>query len=225
MFLHASRGRPEISMKTARNITESMRSGVPFTYYLSLDLDDPTLPRYYEETTKSQLISDVVLGENQGCVQATNRGATKYTDEDLIINMADDIGVNVVGWDVYVLKFIENIPNAEYLVHMPNATPNSHDTAVYQFLSGPLYKKLGYIFYPEYISMYADNDLWATSTALGVRYDFTTPPNPQLFIHNHPTYFREIQWDDTYTRTNRPMCYKQGEEIYKRRKAERFPIR
>ena len=220
MFVHATRGRPEQSTQAARRMIGDMQSGIPFKYYFSLDADDPCLEQYKTLIKQLGFVTDIIVDNNQGCVDATNRGASKYNGEDLVIVNADDIITKIAGWDLNVLDFIEkNVHTQEYLVHFPET---KKDCAIYQILSGALYRKLGYIFYPKYVSMYADNDLWATTTALGACYNYTAP-YPSLFHHDHPGENFD-KWDDTYKRTNRPICYEIGSKIYEERKRKKFPI-
>lgn len=226
MFVQATRGRPGPGIEAALRITRNMRSNMPFSYYFSLDTDDPTLPEYRKNISHLPFVSDICVGNNKGCVDATNAGALRLSDEDLIVVSGDDMAIRQVGWDMYVLDFIErNISTDEYLVHFPDETANSKEIAIYQILSAPLYRKMGFIFYPEYISMYGDNDLWATCNRLGVIHNFRSPPNPLLFYHDHPGLGGAMEWDDTYKRTNDASCYRKGEEVFKRRELENFPIR
>lgn len=225
MILHASRGRPGYGIEAAIKLSRSMKSDVPFTYYFSLDGDDPRLEEYRDNIAKLDFVTKTFINDNRGCVDATNHAAESHQNEDLIFNYGDDVGIHL-GWDLFVLDFIQkHVPVSEYLIHFPNAAHNAKNCAIFQMMSGELYKRLGYIFYPEYISMSADVDLWDTCNRLGVVYNYCSPPNPHVFYHNHPALGGTIPWDDTYTRTNRPECYAAGGRVYDRRKIEGFPIK
>jgi hypothetical protein len=81
-----------------------------------------------------------------------------------------------------------------------------------------LYRKLGFIFYPEYISMFADNDLYQTAVRLNCVYTGQID-----FLHEHPCWGM-TNWDDTYHRTNRPQSYEVGQRVFSQRSANNFGV-
>ena len=217
MFAHASRGRPVKAMDAAKRMTGMMTENTPFTYYLSLDIDDPFLPDYIHNVETLDFKVEILVRNNRGCVDATNRVLKFCQDEDLLIVNTEDLGIKTIGWDKFLIEFIDKISHNEYMVHFPDAAPNAKECAIYQVLSISLCKKLGYIFYPRYISMYADNDLWSTCRRLGVVNNYD---GPLLFFHDHPGHgSKTMEWDETYKHTNRPICYENGAALF----AKRFP--
>jgi hypothetical protein len=215
MIVHPSRGRPVKATAAIRQIIGTMTTDIPFTYYLSLDRDDPCLAKY-KEFAEFAKIEQLVIGDNPNeVVQATNRAAAMIEDEDLILCQTDDYFFGL-GWDATLFEFIESLNTDTFLIHCPDA-PNGKGISIPQILSAKLYRKLGYVFYPEYISMYADNDLYECARAMGV---VETLLNWQ-FDHRHPIYGYGSK-DDTHKRTGRPEAFKIGKQILNKRRKRKF---
>lgn len=221
MFVHPSRGRPKIAIEAAYRMIAKMQSNVPFTYYLGLDSDDYSLPDYKDEIEKSGLPIHTVVGNNRGCVEATNRAARKFGGEDLLVANGDDLLILVDGWDVRIFDLVKTIDRVDYLIHFPDLAENADRVALAQIMSGGLYKRLGNFFYPSYISMYADADLWETCNVIGAIYNFKSPP--RLFGHDHPFCGGSMKMDETYERTNSDYAYGVGEEVFEKRRSKCFP--
>jgi hypothetical protein len=219
MFVHPSRGRPEMAVEAIVNIISTMTSGVPYTYYLSLDRDDPKLPGYYsiiESAAHTNLITGLVVADNpHEVVQATNRAAALIDDEDVIICQTDDYQCQQ-GWDRQLMDFAANLPDV-YLIHCPNFDGTDHHLAWPQIISKALYKKLGYVLYPKYISMGADVDLYEVANKLNAAFLFQPAP----FEHKHPRNGRR-DFDETTIRTNLQWKYDVAREVMKKRREDGF---
>jgi len=92
-------------------------------------------------------------------------------------------------------------------------------------LSRARYEAVGYVFYPEYESMCADNDFFSMAYQDGVVID----ARHLLFPHRHPMYDdwkgaeNDPRWDAAYQAQNRPEARKAGMEIFSRRNRSGFP--
>jgi hypothetical protein len=74
----------------------------------------------------------------------------------------------------------------------------------------------GWFFYPEYWSMYADDDFTEWARRLNIVID-----TPLEFAHNHPIY-GTAAWDPTYLWQQDPASYERGKKILERRRANGF---
>ena len=218
IFLHASRQRAVQGVNAAITMIAGMVTGTPFTYVFSIDYDDPELFQYYEEFKRLPFPYTVVVGDNRGSVDATNRAAALVTDEDLMFVNGDDL-ISPPRWDEKLFAFIESIPTNVFLVHLPDGIQNSEDVAIIQCISTGLYRRMGFFFYPKYISMSADTDILYTAKALGAVYRYVGESIG--FIHDHPS-FKGLPWDATYVRTNRPEAYALGQMLFESRRAAGF---
>jgi len=219
-IIHATRGRPERAILAAQRMVGGMVAKTPFTYIFSVDFDDMTLVKYRDVLGALDFPYQIIVNDNEGCCQATNRAAELLTDEDLIFVNGDDLNTPV-GWDKPLLDFVETIPVNEFLVHLPAGIPNSGNSAILQCLSAALYRRMGFIFYPEYISMFGDTDLYQYALALHAVHTYQGPPIH--FIHEHPS-FGLAKWDGTYTRTNQPEKFNKGKRLIEERMANNFGL-
>lgn len=214
-IVHASRGRPQRCFDAAIELTSKM-TALKFTYIISLDDDDPKLPEYKEILPKLPFPYKTVSGMSRGACDAMNRGATQLEDDDdLVMIYSEDI-VSPQGWDKLLQDIAEKIDNEVYYIHISNVQ-NAQNCAIIPLLSRGFYKKLGYVFYPEYISMYADNELIIVAKKLGILHDVNIPG----FSHQHPAWGLN-EWDDTYRRSNQSNNYNQGCDLINRRMATNF---
>lgn len=219
LIIHASRERAERGVKAAQHMINTMTSDVNFKYIFSLDIDDPQIDLYKTKIKDLSFTPEIIINNNNGCVSATNFGAALISDEDLIFVNTDDIGFPV-GWDTKLIKFINSLDTNFFLIHFKNF-PNSENGALIQCLSKNLYLNMGHLFYPEYISMFADNDLLYAAKARNAVIEYTG--EEIKFEHEHPTYGK-ADWDNTYKRTNKPEAYSLGSAILHKRRLNNFGI-
>ena len=214
MIVHPSRGRVAMATEALRSILDTMTSGVPVTYYLSLDRDDPCAPAYM---TLLQDVTGILVADNpHEVVQASNRACALLDDEDFIIANTDDYRFDQ-GWDQHLLDLLATLPD-ECLVWHPDYL-NKDRLAAPQMLSRGLYRRLGYMFWPEYLSMYADADLYEAAHALGCDY----PLRPMRFRHLHPA-FGTRPMDETTKRTEAPEKHAQGRRVIEARRRRGFDL-
>ena len=89
--VHPSRGRPKFCQETISNHVGNLSGQNTFLYTLCCDQDDPELPLYREISVSMKV--NLVVGDNSGCVQATNRACSKdvLDNYDIIVITSDDI--------------------------------------------------------------------------------------------------------------------------------------
>lgn len=217
LFIHPSRGRPEMAARSSSSAVSTMTSGASFRYVFSLDSDDPELGRYREILEGLEFPKEVLVSDNPYVIPAVNIAAARLQNEDLIINIADDFGFQK-GWDSKLIRFISAVNRPDYLIHVTDL-PNGVAIPVIQIVSAMLYRRLGYFFYPRYMSMYADQDLLEACQSIGAAIVYAG--EPMGLEHNHPSFGRG-SWDDTYARENRPECYRHGEAVLAQRRLAGF---
>lgn len=215
MIIHPSRGRPQKARNAMTQIISSMSTSIGFTYYLSLDDDDLTLNSYRNIFAVFPKIKLVVGNNPHEVVQATNRAAEKIQAEKVILCHTDDYFFGE-GWDKTLFEFIKTINTDIFLIHFPSVR-NAKNKAIPQVLSAGLYKKLGYVFYPKYVSMYADDDLYHAAKSLDAVYSLRDWP----MEHRNPV-FGFGRRDDTGKRTNRPEAFRVGRRVLKDRRTRNF---
>lgn len=155
--------------------------------------------------------------------------AAKHSTGDILIVIADD-QYPCEHWDTRIACVMPNlkVDGRDFiptLLHVTTGTPDEFARQItpMPIMNRSLYEKWGYVFYPEYESMYADNDLCDHAKAEGV----LAEARHLFFPHKHAM-FNENGWvknpklDEAYKAQNRLEAYTLGKEIYNRRKASRF---
>lgn len=167
-------------------------------------------------------------GERRSYVDNVNLAATASTGEILVVNADDQFPCE--RWDAFLLsKLWNNAENKlqhtedpmtdEFVIWASTGTPNEVERGVIvmPIVSRARYNRLGYVFYPLYESMYADNDLHGQATKDRVLIQAFGP----VFPHKHPMVTGE-QGDAVYKKQNSSSAYVTGLRIFQARKAEGF---
>jgi hypothetical protein len=175
----------------------------------------------------------VVLNNRRRCyVDGVNIAAEGSMGSILIVNADDQFACE--NWDELLsikAEFTAQGANGSFVIEVSTGTPHEHERGVMvmPILSRARYQAQGYVFYPEYESMFADNDFCETARQDGVVID----ARHLMFPHRHPMFDEKgpggwsEDWqgraDVALRAQNRPEAYKIGKEIYGRRKASGFP--
>ena len=167
-------------------------------------------------------------------VDGVNTAAKASTGRILIVNADDQYPCE--GWDAQLLSAVHDhkAPDdwtaAEFVIEVSTGTPQEHDRGILPMpiLSRARYERLGYALYPEYESMWADNDFCEAAKQDGVIID----ARHLLFPHRHPLFDHSarkpgVHWKDTdpqYAAQNRQAAWLLGAPVFQRRKSEKFAV-
>ena len=171
----------------------------------------------------------VVLNNQRRCyVDGVNIAAKASTGSILIVNADDQFACE--EWDL-VLQFVRAASQylgGQFVLEVSTGTPDEHarGVMVMPILSRARYEQQGFVFFPGYESMFADNDFCESARQDGV----VIPARHLMFPHRHPM-FEDGKWSRDWERRadaaliaqNRPESYAIGERVYKGRKASSFP--
>lgn len=193
-------------------------------YVLSVHVDD-----YNRDFTHSPM---VIYGDRRDSVAGWNHAASISTGSILILN-ADDF-FPPPHWDSLLLSKIAEAGHLrqfnadppqfvdEFAIHTDFGYSGTdcgwvHNLMALGIISRPLYLKWGYALYPEYESMYSDNDMTEHAYQDGV----VIEAFDLVFEHRHPA-FGKAQMDEVYRKQNRPEAYELGKRVLERRRACKF---
>lgn len=166
--------------------------------------------------------------KHSGYVSGVNLAAKAATGDVLIV-IADDF-LPVENWDAALREQISLIPKpfAEFVIWTRTGTPGEIERRImpHPVLSRSRFERLGYVFYPLYESMYADNDFCEHAHA-----DADAFPDRWL-VHSYNRLDREVQigthhWkgidaDPAYQAQNHPEAYAWGKRVLDARRAANF---
>jgi Glycosyl transferase family 2 len=162
-------------------------------------------------------------------VDGVNIAAKGSTGAILVVNADDQF--SCPQWDDCLrYAFIDSANEQQEWVIEVDCGGNEHERGIMPMpvLSRARYEKLGYVFFPEYESMMADNDFCQAAYQDHVVID----ARHLLFPHKHPMYESNWQgtqndprWDEAYQEQNRREARELGRRIFERRKACGFAAR
>lgn len=163
----------------------------------------------------------VLYNNGRKCyVEGVNIAAEASSGDVLIVNADDQYPCP--HWDTLLIKSMEAFDplRDEFVMAANTGTPTERERGivVMPIMSRARYKRLGYVFYPQYESMYADNDLCAHAKLDQCLFGLNTA---WVFPHRHP-FFSNTAMDAVYEAQNRQEAYALGAEIYARRQSAKF---
>jgi hypothetical protein len=158
--------------------------------------NEEMLLKLYQISTVS-----VRYGKSKSKIDAINRDLSEFIvavntyklpipDVQIIINMSDDMVFIEKGFDNIIR---ESFDNFDQCLHFPDG--NRTDLITLSILGIDFYKRFNYIYYPEYLSFWADNEQTEIAKMLGC-YKFI---DKHIFNHLHPG-FQKAVMDDQYRR-------------------------
>lgn len=222
-IIHPSRGRPDLAFSTAREwIANATHSKIQ--YIISIDDNDPDVKKYwnvFNDLILNEPFVGVSQGPNQNVIDAMNMGA-KYATGDLLVCISDDMHP-FDCWDLEIFKLINPGIEQALIVHdgfdnhrpMPSFMPMP-------ILTKRLYDKLGFVYFPEYTGMFADNDLYEMCDVMGVLVNGEN----LTFEHRHYTNPKnKVKQDATYRRHNTRTSWDIGMHLLHERRKNNFGIK
>jgi hypothetical protein len=152
-------------------------------------------------------------GDRRCSTMGWNKAGAASTGQ-FLITIADDFAP-CLHWDTELLKVIPDLKGQYVIaVNMGGFRP---DLLMFTLMTRPYYERYGYVWYPEYKGMYADDDFTAVAKRDGVIIN----ARHLFFEHRHPSYGTAPD-DAAYRWENRPEAYKHGEQVFARRKRDDF---
>jgi hypothetical protein len=149
-------------------------------------------------------------------VDAVNLGA-QYATGDVVIVIADD-QYPAQDWDFRLAEVLAD--SGKEVIEVSTGTPAEHERGilVMPILTRARFERLGYVLFPQYESMFADNDF----CEMARRDDQIADARHLLFPHRHPYFDKSVESDAAYEAQNRPEAYQLGGAVLQARRAAKF---
>jgi hypothetical protein len=186
-YKFASRSRPDKFFKTLDNIIAKAKHD---DYFIigSFDIDDKTMHR--------SAILDLILkydklfprwGIPNGKINAINRDmplapVSLDSSWDILIVPSDDVEFIYDGFDLQIISDMQAaFPDGDCCLHYHDGTKNGSRIITVPVMDRKFFNRFGYIYYPEYKTWYADDELTEVAKLLK-RYAFCSS---LLFKHHY----------------------------------------
>jgi len=209
-LLHPSRGRCARATEAIREWTARRSGSHAVEHILSVDTDDDV--DGYRRVANAEEVQ-LVVNANRSIVDAVNAAARTSTGDVLIV-VSDDFGCPD-DWDRVLAEVIGDRRDVAVLVHDGVAAR----ILTLPILGRALYETLGYVYHPDYVSMFVDDDLTHTARAMGKLVD----ARHLLFPHRHYTAGKSAL-DATYARQNSNAAWWHGWRVIEKRRANGFGL-
>lgn len=199
-LLHATRGRPKQAWLARQTWLDKAKNADAIEHIFAIDYDDDKAGPF--------ICCRHVQNRAAGPVAAWNEAA-KASNGQILVQMSDDFDPPMY-WDEMILEAIGDTSKSKVLAVSDGNRKD--DLLCMAILTRARYNQQGYLFHPEFFSMYSDN--WFSEQAFldGVVIDAR---DKITFQHNHPA-FGKGEMDETYSRSNSQERYKHGEAVLQR---------
>ncbi len=214
-LLHATRGRPEEAKKAHRMWMDRASLKDRIEYIFSID-DEDTLSSELLDYARQNGIRTIV-GPSRGCVDAYNRAAYISTGK-ILIQVHDDLEPPLT-WDVAIGSKIPGIEN-EFIMHVDDGLPvevnNNPELITILIGSRAWFKKCGYFWNPDFISIYCDDHM----SELARKHNAIVVAKDIKFKHN----WKGANKDDTTRRSYQQKNWEHGKRMLELHRGAGFPM-
>lgn len=208
LFVFPTRERPTRFFECLKNIRERISDRENYKILVKLDDDDLTIEQYLPGISGEDII--VIRGLSKNKVHAINRDIDP-DGFDIICVHSDDMHFTQPGFDIHIRDAFKNWKG---LVHFPDQMAKEK-LITYPMLHVDYYKELGYVYHPDFMSVYADNFQHWQAQQLG-KYKYV---DIKMIFHKHYIWGL-AEKDDLVTRTEDPVNYREDHKTFERLKSE-----
>lgn len=188
---------------------------------VSFDKDDLSITGDFIDATKSMIRANVdfYAGEPQGKIAAVNRDMQHYNDWDILVLASDDMIPQQPWWDVFLREeMAEHFPDTDgVLFHNDGYIGRKLNTMC--IMGRKYYDRFGYIYHPDYISLWCDNEFHEVAESAGKMIYFDSC----LFKHEHYSRNSAVKMDALMKHNE--SFYRHDSLTFAKRKAQGFPLK
>ena len=210
LYKLTSRSRPAKMYKAYKSVVDN--AVLNWVMILSVDSDDAATLNSdeFKQIQWDKRVS-IHVGTSKNKVDAINRDVPE-SGWDILVNLSDDQIFTVKSFDTIIAEHCGN----DTFLHLPDGYVNER-LATMSIMGIDYYKRFGYIYHPDYASLWCDNEQMDVAKANGC-YLYV---DQHIFTHEHPAWTGEKP-DAQLEHTQK--FYRQDERTYRKRKSLNFPL-
>lgn len=214
-----SRGRPEKFFKVLDGYIDKANDIKKIAFLISLDSDDETIKEY---TSKLDLYKEkykilYFLGNSKTKIQAVNADVNNVSGWDILLLASDDMIPIERGYDDIIrTDMYNNFPDNDGVLWYNDGGQNNINTL--SIMGKKYYERFNYIYHPEYISLWCDNEF--TEVSLQLKKVFRS--DKIIIEHQHPVY-QKTNYDQLYIRNE--SYYDHDRKTFEKRKQINFGLK
>jgi hypothetical protein len=201
--------RPQKSIETLKQYVKLADDMSNIKILVSLDYDDTSVKD--ELYTSIHPNITVKRGPSEGKIAAINRDIPEASSFDILLLASDDMIPNVYGYDTVIRdSMTQFFPDTDGVLFF-NDGYVGYKLNTLVICGSKYYQRFGYIYYPEYKSLYCDNEFMDTANRLGKQVYL----NKVIIKHEHPANVRSVSLDALYKKNE--GFYGIDGELYRQR--------
>lgn len=220
---YPSRGRPKKLIQSLSKLIRKASDNDNIHYLLTIDNNDvSTNNSDFDEAIdmlKKHTTIQVERGTSTGKIHACNRDMFKAPkDWDIVMLMSDDMDCQVEAWDEIIRNDMKDSYDDLDGVLWYNDGYLEERLNTLCILSRKYFDRFGYIYNPNYKSLWCDNEFTEVGNMLGKQTYF----DKVLFKHEHPANSKDALMDEGYRKTE--SFYYIDQKVYNQRKNNNFGL-
>lgn len=160
LFKYPSRQRPETFQRILNRYYEFLSGKHEYEFIVSLDEDDSSMNnKPMRNFMKGKDNLHFYYGNNKSKIQAINADMDKaQSDWDILFLISDDMRPKVKEFDDIIAQNMANFfPEKDALLHYNDGRVGKRIVTL-TVMGRKMYDHLGYIYHPDYISLWCDNE-------------------------------------------------------------------
>ncbi|KKN74655.1 hypothetical protein LCGC14_0388570 [marine sediment metagenome] len=212
---YPSRERREQFLNVLHLMDEKASDKNNINYLVTLDSDDSTMANIEDDINVNNVT--VIYGESDSKIHACNRDMEEIGGWDIVILVSDDMVPQIEGWDEVLRATMEkHFPDTDGALWFNDGyQPRTCTLTVF---GKKYYDRFGWLYHPDYHSLFCDNEQTEVGLGLGKLQYFETV----LFKHEHFANNSQVKRDSLYDRNE--ALFNIDKQTYEHRKAEGFPV-
>lgn len=178
-----TRGRKEKFFSTLHRYLQLSTRKNKVGFLITMDIDDPSMNT---EDVKIELNKIPRLayfyGNSKTKIQAINKDIDKVSDWDILLLASDDMIPVVPGYDEIIIDNMNRyFPDTDGVLFFNDGYRGSELNTL-SILGKKYFNRFNYIYNPEYVSVWADNEFTKVANILGKQVYFSNT----IIRHEHP---------------------------------------
>jgi hypothetical protein len=202
-------------LETINGYIDKAKDNSLIHYVITKDIDDVGID--LSELAKKARVT-VINGLSSSKIHACNRNMDLLNGWDICVLASDDMICQVDGWDEIIReKMKKHFPDTDGVLHFNDGYCGKNLNTMC-ILGRAYYNRFGYIYHPDYISLWCDNEFQKVSERLGKAVYF----DDVLFKHQHPA--NGFKYMDNLYRAN-DKFFKTDQTTYLTREKNNFDLK
>ena len=215
LIKYPTRSRPDLFKAILTEYVNKLSGKYKVKFVISMDSDDYTCNnhpmRYFLENMKSKVDLEYHYGTSKNKVDACNRDIPAEGWKVCLL-VSDDMTPVVHGYDeVIVNEMHQHFPNLDGALNY-NAGHGYPRVMVLSIIGNPYYNRFGYIYHPDYVSLFCDEEQTVVARNLNKIVDI----NRKIISHD----WNNLKDD---LRKHTEQYYSSDKIIFEDRKSRGFP--